>query len=126
MSCQAEISALRKIAQGKEVRNEASFGIGSGGSLRRESVRIGLKLVSIVSSIVCTHSIVSDSATLWTVALQAPLSMGFSMQERWSGLPCSPPGDLTDPAIEPVSLVSPALAGIFFNTHVTWKAPSWQ
>ena len=48
---------------------------------------------------------------LWTVAHQAPLSMGFSRQEYWSGLPCSPPGDLPDPGIEPASLMSPALAG---------------
>ena len=37
--------------------------------------------------------------TLWSVAHQAPLSMGFSRQEHWSGLPCSPPGDLPDPGI---------------------------
>ena len=42
-------------------------------------------------------------ATLWTVACQAPLSMGFSRQEYWSGLPCPPPGDLPDPGIEPGS-----------------------
>ena len=45
----------------------------------------------------------------WTVARQAPLSMGFSRQEYWSGLPFPPPGDLLDPGIEPVSPVSPAL-----------------
>ena len=43
------------------------------------------------------------------------LSMGFSRQEYWSGLPCSPPGDLADPGIEPTSLMSPALAGRFFT-----------
>ena len=53
--------------------------------------------------------------TLWTVAHQAPLSKRFSRQEYWSGLPCSPPGDLLDPGIEPVSLVSPALVGGFFT-----------
>ena len=42
-------------------------------------------------------------ATLWTIAPQAPLFMGFSKQEYWSGLPYSPPGDLPDPGIEPVS-----------------------
>ena len=47
-------------------------------------------------------------ATLWTVACQAPLSMGFSRQEYWSVLPCPPPGDLPDPGIEPASM-SPAL-----------------
>ena len=45
----------------------------------------------------------------WIVALQAPLSMGFSRQEYWSGLPCPPPGDLLDPRIKPVSPASPAL-----------------
>ena len=44
-------------------------------------------------------------ATPWTVARQAPLSMGFSRQEYWSGLPCLPPGDLPDPGIEPRSLL---------------------
>ena len=44
--------------------------------------------------------------TLWTVALQASLSMGFSNQEYWSGLPCPPPGNLPDPGIEPASLMS--------------------
>ena len=43
-------------------------------------------------------------ATLWTVADQAPLSMGFSRQEYWSGLPCPSPGALPDPGIEPASL----------------------
>ena len=42
-------------------------------------------------------------ATLWTIACQALLSMGFSRQEYWSGLPCLPPGDLPDPGIEPMS-----------------------
>ena len=51
----------------------------------------------------------SDSATLWTVAHQAPLSMGFSRQEYWSGLPCPPPGDLPDPGIKPISPAAPAL-----------------
>ena len=60
--------------------------------------------------------------TLWTVAQQAPLSMGFSRQEYWTGLPCPPPGDLPHPGIEPVSFVSPSLAGRFFTTSITWEA----
>ena len=48
--------------------------------------------------------------TPWTVACQAPVSMGFSRQEYWSGLPCPPPEDLPDPRIKPES---PALAGRF-------------
>ena len=58
--------------------------------------------------------------TPWTIDHQAPLSMGFSRQEYWSGLPCPPPGDLPDPGIEPSSLKSPELAGRFFTTNVTW------
>ena len=61
-------------------------------------------------------------ATPWSVACQAPLSMGFSRQEYWSGLPCPPPWDLPDPGIEPTSLKSPALAGGFFTTSATWEA----
>ena len=57
-----------------------------------------------------------------TVALQVSLSMGFSRQEYWSGLPFPPPGDLPDPGIEPMSLMSPALAGRFFTTSTTWEA----
>ena len=48
-----------------------------------------------------SHSVVSDSVTPWTVAHQAPLSMGFSRQEPWSGLSFPSPGDLPNPGIEP-------------------------
>ena len=54
---------------------------------------------------------------LWdpmTIALQAPLSMGFSRQEYWSGLPCPPPGHLPDPGAEPAFLAPPALVVEFF------------
>ena len=61
--------------------------------------------------------------TLWMVACQAPLSMRFSRQKYWSGLPFPPPGDLPDPMIEHESLMSPVLAGRFFNTSDTWEAP---
>ena len=63
-------------------------------------------------------------STLWTVARQAPLSMGFSRQECWSELPCPPPGDLRQSGIEPTSLLSPAQAGGFFTTGATWEAPA--
>ena len=45
------------------------------------------------------------SATPWTITHQAPLPMGFSRQEHWTGLPCSPPWDLADPGIRPASLM---------------------
>ena len=60
--------------------------------------------------------------TLWTIAYWVLLSMGFFRQEYWSGLPCPPPGDLPNPGIEPVSLMSPDLAGRFFITSATWEA----
>ena len=63
--------------------------------------------------------------TLRTVALQALLSMGFSSQEYWSGLPCPLLGDLPNPGIQPVSLTSPALAGASFNTSATWEAQQY-
>ena len=59
-------------------------------------------------------SCVRRFATLWTVADQAPLSMEFSRQEYWSGLPCPSQGNLHDPEMEPAS---PALAGGFFITE---------
>ena len=62
------------------------------------------------------------SAALWTAALPAPLSMGFSKQEHWSALPCALPGDLPDPGIKLASLTSPALAGGFFTSSATWEA----
>ena len=60
-------------------------------------------------------------ATQWTLAHQAPLSMGFSRQEYWSVLPCPPPGHLPDPGIKPRSLMSPALASGFFTPRATWE-----
>ena len=69
--------------------------------------------------ILCTTwlSHVHLSVTPWTIARQALLSMGFSRQEYWSGLPFPTPRDLPAPAIKPGSLVPPALAGRFFTTE---------
>ena len=61
---------------------------------------------------------VQPFATPWTITCQAPLSMGFSRQEYWSGVPFPPPGDLPDPGIEPAS---PALADGFFTPSATGK-----
>ena len=72
---------------------------------------------------------VSLCATLWTVALQAPLSVGFSRQEYWSGFPWPPPRDLPNPGMESISLRPLALAGGFFTSSTTWEALdfwSWQ
>ena len=64
-------------------------------------------------------------ATLWTVALQVPLSVGFSRQEHWSRLPSPPPGDLPNPGIEPQSLMSTALASEFFTTSAPWETQTY-
>ena len=63
----------------------------------------------------------SDSATLWTAALQAPLSMKFSRQEYWSGLPYPLSGDLPAPWMELASHMSLALASGFLTTRATWE-----
>ena len=84
-------------------------------------ILIDLTISLIVGKYMCASSLncVRLCATPWTVACQAPLSMGFSRQEYWSGLPSPPPGDFPEPGIEPKS---PALAGRFFTTSVTWEA----
>ena len=61
---------------------------------------------------------------LWTAAQQALLSMGFSSQEYWSGLPCPSPGDLSGPGTEPISLVS-CIAGRLF-THLKVKSENYS
>ena len=70
-----------------------------------------------------SRSVVSDSATPWTVAHQAPLPMGFSRQEYWNGLPFPSPADFRDPRIKPASL---ALTSRFFTTEPPgkWKSLS--
>ena len=90
----------------------------TGTIVQTENQRPGKSIACVLSH----FSRVQLSVTLWTVACQAPLSMGFSWQEYWSGLPCPPPGDLPNPGIEAVYLMSPALAGGFFTTSTTWEA----
>ena len=62
-------------------------------------------------------------ATLWIMACQFLLSVGFSRQEHWSGLPCPPPGNLPNPGMELISLTLPALTGRFLTRSATWEAP---
>ena len=66
-------------------------------------------------------AVMSDSVTPWTVALQAPPSMGFSRQEYWGRLSFPSPGDLPDPGIKPAFPATPALAGGFFTTEPPGK-----
>ena len=79
------------------------------------------------SLFMCVHAKSLQSCltvTLWTVTPQAPLSLVYSRQESWNGMPCPPPGHLPNPGIKPVSLMSPTLAGKSFTTGVTGKPQS--
>ena len=80
-------------------------------------------IMNISNNVLSHFSCVQLFVTLWTVAHQAPLSMGFFRQEYWSGLLCPPPGDLPNSQIKPESFVSPAFAGGFFTTSATREAP---
>ena len=86
-----------------------------GGRFKREGTYVCHAVLSLFSRVrLC--------AAPWTIAHQVPLSMGFSKQECWSGLPCPPPGALPDSGIEPVSLMSLGVAGGFFTFSATWEA----
>ena len=83
-------------------------------------------MAKITDVYVCVLSWVRLFVTRWTLANQAPLSMGLCRQEYWVRLPCPPPGDLPDPGLEPASLLSPALAGGFFTTSATQEAQAFH
>ena len=76
-----------------------------------------LPLLTLCYAMLSHFNPVQLCATLWTVARQAPLSLGFSRQEYWSGLPFPSAGGLPDPGIEPAFPGFPASAGRFFTTE---------
>ena len=86
------------------------------------NLSLSLELVESLS--VCSvTSVTSYSVTLWTIDCQAPLSMGFSRQEYWSGLPYPPPGVLSDQGIKPSSSTSPVLQAVsLLLSH--WESPA--
>ena len=89
------------------------------------SVQLLLPASYLCGSICMVCSVAQSCPTLCDPKdCSPPLSMGFSRQEYWSGLPCPPPGDLPNPGIKPESLISPALAAGFFTTSTTWEAQS--
>ena len=80
------------------------------------NIRDGVRIV-LEDEMMCLYSVIYESfVTPWTVTCQASLSMGFRRQGYWSGVPFPSPGDLPDPGIKPVSVVSLALVGRFFTT----------
>ena len=80
-----------------------------------------LEQMILCACVLSRFSCVQLFATPWTGAHQAPLSMGFSRQEYWSGLLYPPPGDLPDPGIKPRSPASPELTGGFLTTSAPGK-----
>ena len=86
---------------------------------QRDQQELKLRLTGIWDVCVCVLSCILLFAILWTVALQAPLSMEFSRQEYWSSLPFPPSRNLSDPGMETVSL---ALAGGFLTTMPPGKS----
>ena len=101
-------------------RGERRWGV----NWRVDSARSGFCVCVCVCMCVYVHSVVSNSMIPWTVTHQAHLSVEFSRQEYQSEMPFPSPGDLPDSGIEPVSLVSPALAGRFFTTEPPGKSNS--
>ena len=82
--------------------------------------------MSATCKCVCAKSLghVHLLATVWTIDCHAPLSMGFSRQVYWSGLLCPPLGDLPDSGIEPMSLMSPEMAGGILSLVSPGKPPN--
>ena len=89
-------------------------------TIRKIQVKITITLYTLC--VLSCFSHVQLFIALWIVACQVSLSMEFSWQEYWSGLPCPPSADLHDPGIEPSSFLSPALAGGLFTTSAIWEA----
>ena len=91
--------------------------------VKKEANSISYMIPHLLICAVLNHfSCVQLFETLWTVACQAPLSMGFSRQEYWSGLSCPPQGDLPNPGIKSLSLICllHCQAG-FLTTSATWE-----
>ena len=77
-------------------------------------------MLLIIIVFMCVCPVVSASVTLYAVTCQAPLFIGFSRKEYWSGLPFPTPGDLPVPGIEPASLASPALQADSLPLNIYW------
>ena len=97
---------------------------------RTTTVRIILKRRNKIGGLIwffgqSCFSCVQLYGTLWTVARQAPQSVGFPRQEYWNGLPRSPSGDLPNPGIKPMSSTVSRIGRQILYHSVTWEAPTW-
>ena len=124
INCSLPSSSVHGILQAR-VLEWVAISFSRGSSRTRDPTRVscmaGRRFTLWATRNVKSLSWIRIFATPWTVAYQAPPSMGFSRQECWSTLPFSFPGDLPDPGIEPPS---PALAGGFSTTDPSEKFPS--
>ena len=96
-----EVNSVRFRMEVLTIAKFAAIGLGIDGSQNKEQ--------PMLACLLSCFSHVWLFVTLWTIVRQAPLSMEFSRQEYWRGLPCPPPGELSDPGIEPESPAAPAL-----------------
>ena len=121
--CTQYVSKFGKLSSGHRTgKGQYFIPIPKNGNAKECSNYRTIALISHASKVhVCVLSHVWLVVTTWTVAHQAPLSMEFSGQDYWSGLPFPSPGIL-DPVTEPTSLLSPALASRFFANCATWEA----
>ena len=97
----------------RKLTTQSSYGEPTTGQPLYSFCFMNMELTTSFLKCVCTLNCVWLFATTWTIAPQAPLSVEFSRQEYWSGLPCPPQGDFPDPGIRSVSLTSSAVAGRF-------------
>ena len=114
----------RAHGQDKMKRNDMKLGRNRVKRMVQRERKVIGRCDNWVCCVLSRFSHVQLFATLWIVAQQAPLSVGFSRQEYWSGLPFPTPRDLPHPGIKPASLASPALAGKIFTPCAIWEALS--
>ena len=119
LDCQCSCQCSCSTRQDAEGGTRLAISAWAQGKLAWVTERLPQTCPHLPFQIACIPSRVQLCVTLRTVAHQAPLSVGFSRQEYWSGLPFPYPEDLPDPGIDPVSLTSLAFAGEFFTTRAT-------